>query len=172
MSEQPSPPAPAEYHVETSDSLFGGVYGLVLASALLSALQAEGASYTPVYDALWVLVTAISSALAHGYARHMSTYRPGTAGHRWLMLLRTLLREWPLVTAALPTVLLLCVAELAHWSEEPATAAGLGVNTVLLFGLGMFAALRMGYKQGGAILIGLADAAVGLLIAIANAIIK
>ncbi|WP_267245529.1 hypothetical protein [Streptomyces sp. PR69] len=152
--------------------LFGGVYGTVLASALLAALQSEGTVYTPFYDAAWILVTAATAALAHGYAHHMSTHTPGSGAHRWRQLARTLRGEWPVVVASLPTVLLLLLAGWAGWTEAPVTTAGLTVNAGLLMGWGAFAALRVGYRRGSALLIGGADAAIGLLIAVANAIIK
>ncbi|RSO21768.1 hypothetical protein DMH15_34405 [Streptomyces sp. WAC 06725] len=155
-----------------SGMLFGGVYGTVLSSALLAALQSEGAPFTPVYDALWVLVTAVTAALAHGYAHHMATHRGHSAGHRWYALGHRLIDEWPLVVASLPTVVLLLAAGNWNWPEGPTTAAGLTLNATLLFAWGMAAALRMGYRRRGAVLIGAADAALGLVIAVANALIK
>lgn len=152
--------------------MFGGVYGTVLASALLAALHSEGEPYTPSYDAAWILVTAATAALAHGYAHHMSTHAPGSVAHRWRQLTRTLAGEWPVVVASLPTVLLLLAAGLAGWPEEPTTAAGLTFNAALLLGWGTFAALRVGYRRRSALLIGSADAAIGLAIAVANALIK
>lgn len=60
--------------------MFGGVYGTVLASALLAALDQKGGEVTPFYDASWVLVTAATGALAHGYSHHMSTHQTGSPG--------------------------------------------------------------------------------------------
>ncbi|MER5885196.1 hypothetical protein ABT160_15315 [Streptomyces sp. NPDC001941] len=152
--------------------MFGGVYGTVLASALLAALQQDGARYTPYYDAAWILVTAVCAAAIHGYAHHMSTHVYDTAAHRWRQLALTLRDEWPVVVAVLPTVGLLALSGAAGWHGEPATTAGLMLNAALLAGWGTFAALRVGYQRRGAILVGAADAAVGLLIAVANAVIK
>src|SRR5438874_1545188 len=59
---------PSQSHAVTSRELYSAVYGTVLASALLAALQRDGDQYTPYYDAVWVLVTATTAALAHGYA--------------------------------------------------------------------------------------------------------
>lgn len=155
-----------------ADWMFGGVYGTVLASGLLAALDQKGGEYTPFYDASWVLVTAATAGLAHGYAHHMSTHQPGSAGHRWRILGRALWNEWPMIAATLPTVLLLLVAGLADWDSHGVTAIGLGVNTALLFAWGAFVALRVGYKLGSALLIGVADATIGLAIIVANAVIK
>ncbi|MFJ9811306.1 hypothetical protein ACIRTB_24085 [Streptomyces sp. NPDC101158] len=152
--------------------LFGGIYGTVLASALLAALQSEGEPFTPVYDALWILVTAIAAGLVHGYAHHMAAHHTGSAAVRWRRLGTALGEEWPLVVAAIPTVLLLLLAGAADWSEGPVTTVGLTLNTLLLGAWGTFAALKSGYRRGSAVLVGLADATIGLAIAVANALIK
>lgn len=52
------------------------------------------------------------------------------------------------------------------------TAIGLGLNTALLFAWGSFVALRVGYRLGPSLLIGLADATIGLAIIVANALLK
>ncbi|WP_030679741.1 hypothetical protein [Streptomyces sp. NRRL B-1347] len=152
--------------------LAGGVYGTVLASALLAALQSEGERFTPYYDAAWVMVTAGTAALAHGYAHHMATHEPGSGSHRWRRLGWALADEWPVVIACWPTVALLVLAGIMDWPEKSVTYAGLTLNAALLFGWGTFAALRSGYRRRSAVLIGVADAAIGLLIAAANAVIK
>ncbi|OMI91418.1 hypothetical protein BSZ07_00525 [Streptomyces sp. M1013] len=46
--------------------LFRGIHGLVLASALVSALDVPGEVPDPGEDALWVLLTALASSAAHG----------------------------------------------------------------------------------------------------------
>lgn len=151
---------------------FGGVYGTILASALVAALHSEKQAYTPFYDAAWIMVTAGTAALAHGYAHHMSTHRPGSGLHRWRQLLRELLDEWPVIVACWPTVGLLVLAGTFGWSEPPVTYSALLLNAALLLGWGTFAARRAGYRRRSAVLLGMADATIGLLIAAANAVIK
>ncbi|MER5934665.1 hypothetical protein [Streptomyces sp. NPDC002054] len=155
-----------------ADWMFGGVYGTVLASGLLAALDQKGGEHTPFHDASWVLVTAVAAGLAHGYAHHMATHREGSAGHRWRALGQALWHEWPMVAATLPTVLLLVIAGVTGWDEPATTAVGLGVNTALLFGWGTFTALRVGYRVRTSLAIGALDATLGLLIIVANAVIK
>ncbi|MEV7520765.1 hypothetical protein [Streptomyces sp. NPDC091371] len=167
----PQPPAPFPPPRRGADWMFGGVYGTVLASGLLAALDQKGGDYTPFYDASWVLVTAAAAGLAHGYSHHMTTHQRGSAAHRWHLLVRALWNEWPMIAATLPTVLLLVVSGLAGW-DSGVTAVGLGLNTALLFAWGSFVALRVGYRIGSALLIGLADATIGLAIIVANALIK
>ncbi|MGW1888722.1 hypothetical protein ACWCP6_00460 [Streptomyces sp. NPDC002004] len=153
------------------DWMYLGVYGTVLASTLLAALQHSTGTYTPYYDAAWIGVAGVTSALAHGYAHHMASHTPGSGTHRWRQLARALFGEWPVVAACLPTVLLLVIAGLAHWPEAVMTNIGLGMNAALLFTWGTIAALRVGYRRGSATLIGFADAMIGMLIAGANTVI-
>ncbi|MEU5151239.1 hypothetical protein AB0G42_29240 [Streptomyces yangpuensis] len=165
----PHSPHPSHRH---ADWMFGGVYGTVLASALIAALHQDGEDFTPFYDASWVLVTAATAGLAHGYAHHMASHREGSGRRRWRLLARALWDEWPLVVATLPTVLLLAAAGLGDWDAYDVTAGGLGLNTALLFGWGALVALRVGHRLGRALMFGLADAAIGLAIIAANALIK
>ncbi|MFF1697173.1 hypothetical protein ACFVXC_26780 [Streptomyces sp. NPDC058257] len=151
---------------------FQGVYGTILASALIAALHSEKQAYTPYYDAAWIMVTAGTAALAHGYAHHMSTHRPGSGLRRWRQSARALMDEWPLIVACWPTVAVLVLAGTFDWPEAPVTCSALLMNAALLLALGTFAALRAGYRRRSAVLLGMADAAIGLLIAAANAVIK
>ncbi|MEU6313938.1 hypothetical protein [Streptomyces sp. NPDC047014] len=155
-----------------TDWMFGGVYGTVLASALMAALHQEGEDFTPFYDASWVLVTAATAGLAHGYSHHMASPRQCSEGYRWRLLARALWSEWPLVVATLPTVLLLTAAGIGDWDAYDVTAGGLGLNTGLLFAWGAVVALRVGHRLRRALLRGVADATIGLAIIVANALIK
>ncbi|MDJ0382950.1 hypothetical protein [Streptomyces sp. G-G2] len=168
----PASPSPLPRPRRGADWMFGGVYGTVLASGLLAALDHKGGPYTPYYDASWVLVTAATAGLAHGYSHHMTTHQDGSAKHRWRLLVRALYNEWPMIAATLPTVLLLVLAGLADWDSPGVTAVGLGGNTALLFAWGSTVAVRVGYRLTSALLIGAADATIGLVIIVANALIK
>ncbi|MFJ7207449.1 hypothetical protein ACIQWR_28410 [Streptomyces sp. NPDC098789] len=168
----PAPPPPLPRPHRGADWMFGGVYGTVLASGLLAALDQKGGESTPYYDASWVLVTAATAALAHGYSHHMTTHRDGSAGHRWRLLARAMVNEWPMIAATLPTVVLLLLADAIGWDSHGVTAVGLGLNTALLFAWGAVVAIRVGYRLSSALLIGAADATIGLVIIVANALIK
>lgn len=150
----------------------GGVYGTILASALVAALHSEKQAYTPFYDAAWIMVTAGTAALAHGYAHHMCTHRPGSGLQRWRQLLRELMDEWPVIVACWPTAALLVLSGAFGWPEAPVTYSALLLNAALLLGWGTFTARRTGYRWRSAVLLGMADATIGLLIAAANAVIK
>lgn len=152
-------------------SLFSGVYGLVLASALASALDATGEKADPGPDALWVVLTALASAAAHGYAhviaQRASADRSATTS-RW----RLVFAEWPLVAAALPTVAILLAAAAGWWAESTAVNWALLFNTAALFCWGAWAARTSGHSWPSSCRAGCMDMLIGLLIIIANAVIK
>ncbi|CAM5709170.1 hypothetical protein SALBM311S_10009 [Streptomyces alboniger] len=152
-------------------SLFSGIYGLVLASALVAALDATGEKADPGADTLWVLLTALASGAAHGYAhviaQRASVDRAGTTSSRKLVL-----SEWPLVAAALPTVGILLVAVAGGWAETTAVDAALLFNTVALFACGAWAARTAGHGWPSSCRAGGMDMLIGLVIIIANALIK
>ncbi|MFF5369511.1 hypothetical protein [Streptomyces sp. NPDC013187] len=57
-------------------ALFGGVYGLLVSSSAVAALTQFGEGETTraarMDDAVWVLFTALASALAHGYTHQIA----------------------------------------------------------------------------------------------------
>lgn len=147
--------------------LFGGVYGTVLASALVSALDHDTGSPDPGYDALWVLVASFASAAAHGYA-HAIAHR--TAGQQKVTreTVRSVLVEWPLVAAVVPTTAALAGASAGWWSEEGAINVALVVNTAGLFGWGLAAARVAGQRWAAACRVGAVDVLLGLFIVAVN----
>ncbi|MFF4894914.1 hypothetical protein [Streptomyces sp. NPDC001068] len=150
--------------------LFGGVYGAVLASSMVAALTQYGhtSAASRRYDALWLLVTAGASALAHGYAHYIAERAP----HRRWDGLRALALEWPLVTAVLPTVLLLAGAGWGWWPPKGVEYPAFLLNMVILFGLGLVTARRSARSWPAAVLIGVLDALLGVIVVVANALIK
>jgi hypothetical protein len=164
---RPGPSAPLG--VPLQRLLFGGVYGTVLASALASALDEGEGRPNPGYDALWILVAALAAAAAHGYAHAIAHW---TAGGRRATAasVRSVLAEWPLVAAVLPTVTALLGAAAGWWGEQSAVDVVLTVNTAALFGWGLLAARAAGQGWGPACRVGLVDVALGLFIVSANAL--
>ncbi|MEU6523979.1 hypothetical protein ABZ892_14425 [Streptomyces sp. NPDC046924] len=151
--------------------LFSGVYGLVLASALAAALDSPGEASDPGSDALWVLLTALASAAAHGYAHVIAHRMSADRGGAWVGL-RAMLAEWPVVAAAAPTVVLLLTAVPSWWKEAEAVNAALVLNTLLLAGWGMWTARSVGRGWAASLRAGTADMLIGLVIIVANALIK
>ncbi|EFL29608.1 conserved hypothetical protein [Streptomyces viridochromogenes DSM 40736] len=150
--------------------LFSGIYGLVLASALVAALDAGGEEADPGADALWLLLTALASSAAHGYA-HVIAQRASRDGSATASRLRSVLTEWPLVVAVLPTVALLLAAVAGWWAEATSADAALLFNTVALFCLGAWAARTAGHGWVSSCLAGGLDMLIGLVIIIANSLI-
>lgn len=150
--------------------LFGGVYGAVLACTLVAALSEYGHSSRQDrrYDAAWLLVAAFASALAHGYAHYVADRGP----RRRLHALRTLADEWPLVVAVLPTVVVLAGAGWGWWPAGEVEYPAFVLNIALLFGLGLVTARWSGRSWVRSALVGLADALLGVVVVVANAVIK
>ncbi|MFD8809385.1 hypothetical protein [Streptomyces sp. NPDC059597] len=161
---------PQRRHDTREAILFGGVYGAVLASSLVAALTQHGhtSAASRRYDALWVLVTAFASALAHGYAHYIAERGPR---RRWATL-RALVDEWPLVAAVLPTVLLLAGAGWGWWPAAEVEEPAFVLNIAILFTLG--AVTARGSRRGwlAALMIGVVDALLGVIVVVANALIK
>jgi hypothetical protein len=149
--------------------LFGGVYGTVLASSLASALDQDNGSPNAGYDALWIMVAALAAAAAHGYAHAIAHW---TAGGKRATAesVRSVLHEWPLVVAAVPTVAALLGAAAGWWSEEGAVDVALTINTAALFGWGLLAARAAGQRWSAACRVGVVDVLLGLFIVSANAL--
>jgi hypothetical protein len=152
-------------------SLFNGIYGLVLASALVAALDATGEKDEPGPDALWILLTALASGAAHGYA-HVIAQRASDDGAATTSRLRSVLAEWPLVAAVLPTVGILLAAVAGWWAEATAVDAALLFNTVALFGCGTWAARTAGHGWPSSCRAGGLDMLIGLVVIVANALLK
>jgi hypothetical protein len=149
--------------------LFGGVYGAVLASAMVAALTEYGHSSQASrrYDALWLLVTAFASALAHGYAHYVAERGP----HRGWEILRILADEWPLVAAVIPTVFILAGAGWGWWSASGVEYPAFVLNILILFVLGLVTARWAARSRPMAVLIGAGDALLGVVVVVANALI-
>ncbi|MFF1275790.1 hypothetical protein ACFVZC_20675 [Streptomyces marokkonensis] len=158
----PRPPEPR---------LISGVYGLVLASALAAALDSPDEQTDPGSDAVWVLFTAVAAAAAHGYA-HVLAHRMSADHSGAGVGLRAMLAEWPVVAAAVPTVVLLLAAVPSWWTEGDAVNTALLVNTLILAGAGMWTARRAGRGWPASLRAGAGDMLIGLVIIAANALIK
>ncbi|WP_229894280.1 hypothetical protein [Streptomyces glebosus] len=150
--------------------LFGGVYGSVLASALAAALGNEGTPADPGHDTLWVAVTAVASAAAHGYA-HSIAHRTSGDKKVTASALRSIVTEWPLVAAMVPTIAALLGSYWGWWGEEGAIDVALTVNTVALFGWGIWAARVAGRRWAASLRVGGVDVLIGLFIVLANVLI-
>ena len=171
ITADPAAAGPAPHRHDTREAvLFGGVYGAVLASSMVAALSQYGETSRAGrrYDAVWLLVTALASALAHGYAHYLAERTP----HRRWDSLRALANEWPLVVAVLPTVVILAGAGWGWWPAKGTEYPAFALNILLLFTLGLVTARWSHRAWPVAVLIGVVDALLGVVVVVANAIIK
>ncbi|POX50161.1 hypothetical protein C3489_23235 [Streptomyces sp. Ru71] len=172
MADSDTPPRTAAPHRHDTREmiLFGGVYGAVLASSMVAALTQYGHSsaHSRRYDALWLVVTALASALAHGYAHYIAERGP----HRRWDALRALADEWPLVAAVLPTVVVLAGAGWGWWPPGGVEYPAFALNITLLFAVGLVTARWSHRGWPKAIAIGAVDALLGFVVVVANAVIK
>lgn len=168
----PEPPAPrARGRHLPEPRLLSGVYGLVLASALAAALDSPDEQTDPGSDAVWVLFTAVAAAAAHGYA-HVLAHRM-SADHSGVGVgLRAMVAEWPVVAAAVPTVVFLLTSVPSWWPESDAVNVALLFNTLLLAAGGAWTARRAGRSRPASLRAGAGDMVIGLVIIGANAVIK
>jgi hypothetical protein len=149
--------------------LNGGLTGLVLTSAVVAALE-RGESPHPVDDIAWILVTLASTGLVRTYASFVATRsRSDSHPHQ---ALRILSREWSLIAAGLPAAIILLVSAAGSHPTLGAIRAVLSTNVALLLGLGVFGASKAGYRPLQAAALGVADAALGLLVILANALLR
>ncbi|MEU1475450.1 hypothetical protein [Streptomyces sp. NPDC005760] len=160
----------ADRHDTREAVLFGGVYGSVLACSMVAALTQYGHTSRDSrrYDAAWLLVTALASALAHGYAHYIAERAP----HRRWDAVRVLVDEWPLIAAVVPTVALLAGAGWGWWPANGVEYAAFVLNIALLFTLGVVTARWSHRAWAAAIGIGVVDAMLGVVVVVANAVIK
>ncbi|MFE1751647.1 hypothetical protein ACFW88_14045 [Streptomyces anandii] len=170
MADTPAGAPGGPAHDTRSMVLFGGVYGAVVASAMVAALTEYGhtSRASRRYDAAWLLVTAFASALAHGYAHYIAERGPRRRGQA----LRALAAEWPLVVAMLPSVLILAGGGWGWWPADSVELPAFVFNIALLFALGLYTARAAGRRWAGALATGVGDALLGVLVVVANAVIK
>jgi hypothetical protein len=150
--------------------LNGALTGLVLTSAVVAALDHRGERPRAVDDVAWILITLASTGLVRSYAAfvagrgQLSSERrsfPGIVG-----------REWPLIVAGLPAVVILLVALASNYPMLSAIHTVLGANVAILLGLGVFGARKAGYRPWQAAALGVADSLLGLLVIVANALLR
>lgn len=150
--------------------LNGALTGLVLSSAVVAALDHQGQNPRPLDDIAWVLVTLASTGLVRSYAGFVAGRAQGATEPKTFPVM--LGREWSLMAAGLPAVAILLVAVLARFPMLGAIRTVLGANVAILFGLGIFGANKAGYRPWQAAALGVADGALGLIVIVANALLR
>lgn len=149
-----------------ADRVRGYVYGTIGVLVALGSLGAESHNLRPPVAALMVFVGAVAVWLGHTFSelvaeRARVEHRVGLSGT--LDLLRS---SWPIVTAALPSVGVICLG----WAGEWSVSASLRISTglaVFALGLSGLMAARLAHQGGaGTALDVSASAALGVVIAL------
>ena len=138
---------------ELTSAILGTVVGL-------SAMVAAGAHGTLGQVEVTVLVTVAIYWAADCYARLLAAHGSGGPA-----TVRTVLRqEWPMVEAAYTPLVVLLVLALLTGNLRVGIFTALGVGTLLLGGLGFFAARRAGGSRAAAVKWSLVSASLGVLV--------
>jgi hypothetical protein len=165
-----SPEQQLKQVTSTPQWLNGALTGLVLSSAVVAALDHHGLTPNPVDDIAWILITLASTGLVRSYASFVAGRGQGDSTPH--PALRILSHEWSLIVAGLPAVIILLAAVAASHPMLGAIRTVLGTNVAILLGLGIFGASKAGYRPFQAAALGVADAALGLLVILANALLR
>jgi hypothetical protein len=138
---------------ELASAILGTVVGL-------SAMVAAGAHGTLGEVEVTVLVTVAIYWAADCYARLLAASGTG----RRAKVGTVLRREWPMVEAAYTPLVVLLVVVLVTGNLRVGIFAALGVGTLVLGGLGFFAARRAGGSRADAVKWSLVSASLGIVV--------
>lgn len=138
---------------ELSSAILGTVVGL-------STMVAAGAHGTLGQVELTVLVTVAIYWAADCYAQLLAAHGAG----RRTRVGSVLRREWPMVEAAYTPLVVLLVVVLVTGNLRVGIFAALGVGTMVLGGLGFFAARRAGGSRSDAVRWSLVSAGLGIVV--------
>jgi hypothetical protein len=138
---------------ELSSAILGTVVGL-------SAMVAAGAYGALGKVEVTVLVTVAIYWAADCYARLLAAHGTGKRAN-----VGTVLRqEWPMVEAAYTPLVVLLLVVLVTGNLRVGIFAALGVGTLVLGGLGFFAARRAGGSRADAVKWSLVSAGLGIIV--------
>src|SRR5829696_7050034 len=138
---------------ELTSAILGTVVGL-------STMVAAGTHGTVGQVEVTVLVTVAIYWAADCYARLLAAHGTG----RRAKVGTVLRREWPMVEAAYAPLVVLLVVVLVTGNLRAGIFAALGVGTVVLGGLGFFAARRGGGSRADAMKWSLVSAGLGIVV--------
>ncbi|MBO0876284.1 MAG: hypothetical protein J2P19_23135 [Pseudonocardia sp.] len=139
------------------EGLTSAILGTVVG---LSAMVAAGAHGTLGEVEVIVLVTVAIYWAADCYARLLAAHGAG----RRAKVSTVMRREWPMVEASYTPLLVLLVVVLITENLRVGIFAALGVGTLVLGGLGFFAARRAGGGRADALKWSLVSAGLGIIV--------
>ncbi len=139
------------FAIRTSESATQGVYGLILATAVI-AISRESDPSDAGQAALSMLVTALVFWLAHVYARLLGTAVSHDRGVTRAAVAWAMREHWALVEVAIPLVLILGLGAIGLLPERAVLVAATILALVELAATGAYAAIRHDAGPGGTLL--------------------
>jgi multisubunit Na+/H+ antiporter MnhG subunit len=154
------------FAIRTSESATQGVYGLILATAVI-AISRESDPSDAGQAAISMLVTALVFWLAHVYA-HLLGRAVSQGGLTRAAIARATREDWSVVEVAIPLVLILGLGAVGVMPERVALIAATVLALVELAATGAYAAIRQGAGLGGTLL----SAAIALVLGLCIVLLK
>jgi hypothetical protein len=158
------------FAIRTSESATQGVYGLVLATAVI-AISRESDPSDAGQAAISMLVTALVFWLAHVYARLLGTAVSDDCGLTRADVAGAAREHWSLVEVAIPLVLILGLGAIGVMPGRAALAAATALALVELAATGAYAAIRHDAGPGGTLLSAAFALMLGLLVVLLKVLI-
>jgi hypothetical protein len=148
-------------------NLSGSLYGLILVTSVMVTFDDQDVELV----GLALVVTAAVFALAHAWAHAL-----GTAATTHMLVdrhafVRSITHEWPIVQAALPSVLVLALAAAGLYSVQTGLWIAAVANVLLLFVWGAGLRELAGGTLAQALTAGLSSAALGLVLVALKALV-
>lgn len=164
---EPGPPEVIEEEVERRA---GGIYGTIVAAGVLVAAgdPSGGAEVDAVDAAIYALATTTVFWLAHGFSLALARR---ASGHPEASPRVTLSREWPMVMATVPLLVIMGAASLLGADDGTAIAAAVWGSVVVLGSLGLLIARREGASRTQTLLAVLGCAALGGLLVLLKVLV-
>ncbi len=155
------------FAIRTSESATQGVYGLILATAVI-AISRESDPSDAGQAAISMLVTALVFWLAHVYARLLGRAVSPDGRLTRAAVARATREDWSIVEVAIPLVLILGLGAIGVMPERAALIAATVLALVELAAIGAYAAIRQGAGPGGTLL----SAAIALVLGLSLVLLK
>jgi len=141
-------------------NLSASLYGLILVMSVLATLGPKGVDDLGIA----LVVTAFVFALAHAWARALGHAAEARLPVDRRAFRHSLKQEWPIVTAAIPSAVLVGLAGLDVYSTDTGVWLASIANVVLLFVWGAGMREVAGASVGQVLGAGLSSATLGLIL--------
>jgi len=148
--------------METAAHYAAAIYGSILTTSLVAALEYEHANASTL---LWsVAATVLVFWLAHVWSAFIAERVVHARRFDWHILWRNAAQEWPIVEAAVPPLIGLALAAIGVYGAGTGAKVALWVGIAHLVGWGMFVGRRTHRTWFAAIVTGMIDGAFGVAI--------